>query len=695
MQSAWTGTRMAIRSFSVRRRWAVTGTLAIMGLALIAPVTQAMNPDTDITTGPAEGEVITIRSASFGFTSETADATFQCRLVDADFEDCESPKALTMLADGEHTFEVRAVKSGSQDPIPASRTFGVDATPPQTTITQKPPQLTNDDDPEFRFASSESGSTFECQIDGGGWTNCTSPQNTGELTDAQHEFEVRATDRHGNVDPTPASWTFRVDDTPPQVIMTNGPVSPTKVSAPTFHFVANETASFSCTVDNGTSTACTSPRTIDGVDDGLHTFEVAATDLAGNTGNPVMLQFRVDTTPPQTSITGGPTGLTNDSNPEFTLVSTEPVGATFACSIDDGTFAPCTTPHTTASLNDGPHFLHVRATDQAGNTDQSPASRAFTVAANPPQTTITTGPAATITDNTPTFEFSSSAAASTFQCRIDGAAFAVCNTPHTTPVLPDGPHTFEVRAIDVLGNLDPTPASRAFTVDAAPPPSAQPQSIKLRATSGKRAELAGLPRRGTALVEFVVKNATTKNLPPTRFKITRGSAKLSGKAPAGFAQGHWTTAVLAGRTATLTLRVKATKGGKVTFAIRPPAQPSLSSTYDIATGLATIRKVTRITRGSGPKTTVSGTLKAARCAGSVRLQAQAPGGSWRNAGVKGNLRVLKQTRPTSGGSAQSTICSWTATIKFASGVFTFRFVRVRAVVAGGSRSAPARVDVRR
>jgi hypothetical protein len=41
--------------------------------------------------------------------------------------------------------------------------------------------------------------------------------------------------------------------------------------------------------------------------------------------------------------------------------------------------------------------------------------------------------------------------------------------PHTTSLLSDGSHTFEVRATDPAGNADPSPADRNFTVDTACP----------------------------------------------------------------------------------------------------------------------------------------------------------------------------------------------------------------------------------
>jgi uncharacterized delta-60 repeat protein len=83
---------------------------------------------------------------------------------------------------------------------------------------------------------------------------------------------------------------------------------------------------------------------------------------------------------------------------------------------------------------------------------------------SPPQTTITGGPAGTTNDSTPTFTFGSSEPGSTFECRLDGGAFAACNSPYTTEPLGGGSHTFQVQATDAAGNTDPTPASQTWTI---------------------------------------------------------------------------------------------------------------------------------------------------------------------------------------------------------------------------------------
>ena len=107
-------------------------------------------------------------------------------------------------------------------------------------------------------------------------------------------------------------------------------------------------------------------------------------------------------------------------------------------------------------MADGTHTFEVRATDGHGNTDPTPASRGFAVDTTPPDTTITSGPAASSTDTTPSFAFVGAGGATSFQCRLDGGAWAACASAFTTTVAL-GAHTFEVRAVDAIGNLDASP----------------------------------------------------------------------------------------------------------------------------------------------------------------------------------------------------------------------------------------------
>jgi hypothetical protein len=259
-------------------------------------------PDTTITSGPAQGSTTNDNTPTFEFTSPDSGATFECRIDSGTFAACNSPHTTATLANGQHTIEVRAKDTaGNVDPTPASRTFiVVDDTPPDTTIASGPAGLTNDSTPTFTFSATEAGSPFECRIDGGTFSSCSSPHTTAALTDGQHTIEVRAKDTAGNTDPTPASRTFTVDATPPDTTITSGPAGPTNDNTPTFGFTSTEAGStFECRIDNGPFAPCNSPHTAAALSDGQHTFAVRAKDPAGNTDpTPASRTFTVSTVQP-------------------------------------------------------------------------------------------------------------------------------------------------------------------------------------------------------------------------------------------------------------------------------------------------------------------------------------------------------------------------------------------------------------
>src|SRR3712207_2175677 len=181
--------------------------------------------------------------------------------------------------------------------------------------------------------------------------------------------------------------------------------------------------------------------------------------------------FTVDTVAPDTVIDSGPSGPTNDASPSFTFHSTEP-GSTFECSVDGAAFSSCSSPANTGPFSDGAHTFAVKATDQAGNTDQTPAQNSFTVDTVAPDTTITGGPSngSFVNTQTPTFTFNGTDDATGvagFECAVDGGTFTPCTSPES-PSLSEGQHTFSVRAVDAAGNRDQTPDSRTFTVDVGP-----------------------------------------------------------------------------------------------------------------------------------------------------------------------------------------------------------------------------------
>jgi hypothetical protein len=119
---------------------------------------------------------------------------------------------------GRDTFKYRGTTPGSAGPT-ATVTLNVvapptksDRTPPNTRITAGPPKTTSLRKVTFRFRSTERGSDFQCKPDWRTrWASCRSPKSYANLRRGKHTFLVRAIDRVGNVDRTPAKriWTIR------------------------------------------------------------------------------------------------------------------------------------------------------------------------------------------------------------------------------------------------------------------------------------------------------------------------------------------------------------------------------------------------------------------------------------------------------------------------------------------------------
>lgn len=84
-----------------------------------------------------------------------------------------------------------------------------DNAPPNTRIVSGPPRSTYKTKAKFRFASSEPQSHFQCKLDKKRWHGCANPFRPS-VKPGKHLFKVRAIDRFGNVDPTPARFGWRV-----------------------------------------------------------------------------------------------------------------------------------------------------------------------------------------------------------------------------------------------------------------------------------------------------------------------------------------------------------------------------------------------------------------------------------------------------------------------------------------------------
>ncbi|MEA2229644.1 MAG: hypothetical protein QOF04_3274, partial [Solirubrobacteraceae bacterium] len=138
--------------------------------------------------------------ASFGFSADDAEATFECKLDDGAWASCSSPQAYGQVGDGPQTFFVRALNAlGNVDATPASRSWTVDTTPPAPPeILAGPSGATEDTSAHFALAG-EPGATLECRMDSAAWVVCSDSLDLGGLALGEHVLQVRQVDTAGNV----------------------------------------------------------------------------------------------------------------------------------------------------------------------------------------------------------------------------------------------------------------------------------------------------------------------------------------------------------------------------------------------------------------------------------------------------------------------------------------------------------------
>ena len=326
-------------------------------------------PETTITDGPSGAA--TSSSATLSFSANEAGTTFACSLDGAAAAPCTSPVTYSGLALGNHSFSVVATDAaGNIDPSPAVRTWNrVEAAPGPVTLSPIDDARVAQGSPNTNY-----GNDALLLVDGSPVLHSYLRFDvTTDLPVTRARLRLYATDKSSNGPEVYASdpdwneatltWNNRPTRTP-GLVADLGSISSGRY------------------IEWDVSSVVTGP--------GIHSFELApdssdGSDFRSSEASSDRPQLVLDlgappgpdTTPPETSITAGPSGTVSSTSATFSFAANEPAG--FTCRLDGGPVTGCTSPTVSGGLADGAHQFEVRATDTAGNVDATPAIRSWTV----------------------------------------------------------------------------------------------------------------------------------------------------------------------------------------------------------------------------------------------------------------------------------------------------------------------------
>lgn len=380
------------------------------------------------------------------------------------------------------------------------------------------------------------GSALRRSISGGSCSNQLDAAD--DSNDSEEDFTVQAPHPRANASPIEEGASCTPSQLPTATI-DSGPPSFTKNTDASFTYHSTPAgASFICKLDTAAYAPCGAGSVSypGPLAPGKHTFRVRAENVNG-TGARDVHEWTVDTTAPTTEIKTQPPDPSPGNIVKFTYTANEG-GSTFQCSLvplgDPDSFSSCLlTGRTYSNVADGEYTFKVRAKDLAGN-EGAPDSYSWEVDNSlndeiDPQTTIVANPPNPSTSPNASFGYESNEAGSTFECKLDSGAFVSCEPAGVTYFgLANGPHSFQVRARDTIGNLDESPATYNWEVAVPPfePPVLAPPPLPPLASSAP-----GAPPQTilTAKPAAVIRDRT----PTFRFRSSVAGARFSCKLDRG------------------------------------------------------------------------------------------------------------------------------------------------------------------
>jgi|GEM_PF-3529438 len=504
------------------------------------------------------------------------------------------------LSTGKHSYRAYATeKSGIGNAEGESNevSFEVDTEAPKVAITKGPEARSNKTTPSFEGTASENtqvtvhvfeGSTpiasATTTASGGKWS--TTALNKA-LPSGKHSFRAYATEVSGISGPEGESGevSFEVDTEAPKVAITKGPEARSNKTTPSFEGTASENTEVTVHVFEGltevahvTTTAsagkwsATLSKPLSPTGNVKYSAQATEVSAINNPeGESNIVEFEVDTAPPEVTITKGPEARSNKTTPSFEGTASE--NAQVTVHVFEGS-TPMATATATASggkwststltkpLPTGKHSFRAYATEKSGigNAEGESGEVTFEVNTEAPKVAITKGPEARSNKTIPSFEGTASEeTAVTVHIFENGNTNPVAtatttasggkwSTSTVTSPLPSGKHSFSAYATEVSGvaNSEGTSAPVSFAVDTEAPKVAITKGPEARSNKttpsfeGTASEetqvtvhvyLSGSEVASAVTTASAGKWSTTtlnKPLPPGKNKFTAKATELSG-----------------------------------------------------------------------------------------------------------------------------------------------------------------------
>jgi Ricin-type beta-trefoil lectin domain-like len=434
----------------------------------------AQPPDTTISAGPT-GTVLP--DVSFSFTATEAGASFECSLDAGAYAACTSPKAYSALAEGSHSFRVRAVGVAGTDETPAERSFTVAGV--GASVTKVP--LRDDFNRQ------------EIPLANGKWTKTSwGTEIGGSYLGGYHGYGG-----NGNAAVYWNQATFSAAEAPLFVAATVGTGSPG----------SGESLALTMDMPSPGGTRAGYEARFSGVNGSATNYKAELAKWVSGTRT-VLATKEAFSLPVNTIMT------LVDTGPGVSLWTGTGTNLSSVLSASDATY------------NSGSAGVEVM-----GGAGTLYNFRAGQPDFQAPDTTIQTGPTGTVAPEAVSFTFTSTESGSTFECSLDAGAYSACTSPKAYPTIGSGAHTFKVRAVDAAANQDATPAERSFSVIKAPSVSNQAASAVKSTQATLGAEVNPNNSSTTYQFEYGTTTSYGTKVPVTAKNIGSGTTNVSASEP--------------------------------------------------------------------------------------------------------------------------------------------------------------------